>query len=82
MSRILQAAKGALMLDKTLKDRTDAFTGLLSQGAVLFDNTLKERTDALTPGNATADSLSQNMKEHHQEKRNEQTRDGVEKGLP
>jgi hypothetical protein len=31
-----------------LRDRTDAFTTLLSQGAVLFDNTLKERTDALT----------------------------------
>ncbi|MGD9501078.1 MAG: hypothetical protein AB7V40_01160 [Methyloceanibacter sp.] len=57
-------AKGALLLDKTLKDRTDAFTGLLSQGAVLFDNTLKERTDALTVAIAEgAGSFDQTMKD-------------------
>jgi hypothetical protein len=57
-------AQGALLLDKTLKDRTDAFTGLLSQGAVLFDNTLKQRTDALTVAIAEgAGSLDQSMKD-------------------
>ena len=40
------------------KDRTDAFTGLLSQGAVLFDNTLKQRTDALTVAIAEAQARS------------------------
>ncbi|HKQ54822.1 MAG TPA: hypothetical protein VJT12_02920 [Methyloceanibacter sp.] len=57
-------AQGALLLDKTLKDRTDAFTGLLSQGAVLFDNTLKQRTDALTVAIAEgAGSLDKSMKD-------------------
>jgi DNA anti-recombination protein RmuC len=57
-------AQGALLLDKTLKDRTDAFTGLLSQGAVLFDNTLKQRTDALTMAIAEgAGTLDQSMKD-------------------
>ena len=57
-------AQGALLLDKTLKDRTDAFTGLLSQGAVLFDNTLKQRTDALTVAIAEgAGILDQSMKD-------------------
>jgi hypothetical protein len=47
-----------------MKDRTDAFTGLLSQGAVLFDNTLKQRTDALTVALAEgAGSLDKSMKD-------------------
>ena len=40
-------AEGAVTLDKTLTDRTDAFTGVVSQGVVAFDKTLTERTDAL-----------------------------------
>ncbi|MEZ5829462.1 MAG: hypothetical protein R3D01_14285, partial [Hyphomicrobiales bacterium] len=41
-------AQGAIVLDKTLKDRTAAFTGLIAEGAVTLDKALKERTDTFT----------------------------------
>ncbi len=44
----ISITQNAAGLENTLKQRTDAFTNLLSQGAVLFDNTLKQRTEALT----------------------------------
>ncbi|MGI8852528.1 MAG: hypothetical protein ACR2GC_04395 [Methyloceanibacter sp.] len=41
-------AQGAIVLDKTLKDRTDTFINLVSQGAVTLDKTLTDRTEAFS----------------------------------
>ena len=37
-----------MLLDNTLKERTETLTATIGQGAVLFDNTLKQRTETLT----------------------------------
>ena len=54
--------QGAGMLDKTLKDRTEALTNLVSQGAVVLDKTLQERTNALaTAIGQGADALNKTL---------------------
>ncbi|MGH7126738.1 MAG: hypothetical protein ACREFI_20335, partial [Stellaceae bacterium] len=55
-------AHGALILDKTLKDRTEGFTNLVSQGAVVLDKTLQERTNALAASiGQGADTLNKTL---------------------
>jgi hypothetical protein len=38
-------AQGALLIDKTMKDRTDGFAGLVAESAVVLDKTMKDRTE-------------------------------------
>jgi len=56
--------QGALVLDKTLRDRTDEFTASVSQNAGVLDKALKDRTDAFTAAIAqNAGALDKTLKE-------------------
>jgi hypothetical protein len=57
-------AHGALILDKTLKDRTETFAASIGQGAVGLDGILKERTKLLaTSINEESANLDKTMKD-------------------